>query len=65
MEEDSMITLTRNGEAVGIMMTPDRYESLLETLEILADKNILSTLKKSAGDFKKNKVFTNTQVWED
>ena len=40
-EEDSTITLTRNGEAVGVMMTPDRYEALLETIEILADKEVL------------------------
>jgi antitoxin YefM len=64
-EEDSTITLTRNGEAVGIMMTPDRYEALLETMEILADKNILASLKKSAEDFKKNKIYTSAQVWGD
>ena len=27
-EEDATITLTRNGEPVGIMMTPNRYEAL-------------------------------------
>jgi antitoxin YefM len=64
-EDDSTITLTRNGEAVGIMMTPDRYESLLETMEILADKDILASLKKSADDFKKNRVYSSAQVWGD
>ena len=33
MEEDyATVTVTRNGEPVGIMMTPDRYEALLETI---------------------------------
>ena len=33
MEEDyATITVTRNGEPVGIMMTPGRYEALLETI---------------------------------
>jgi antitoxin YefM len=64
-EDDSTITLTRNGEAVGIMMTPDRYESLLETMEILADKNLLTALKKSAEDFKKGRTYSHSQVWGD
>ena len=50
-DEDSTITLTRNGEAVGVMMTPDRYEALLETIEILADKEVLDTLRSSAQGF--------------
>jgi prevent-host-death family protein len=34
MEKDyATVTVTRNGEPVGIMMTPDRYEALLETME--------------------------------
>ena len=62
-EEDSTITLTRNGEAVGIMMTPDRYEALLETIEILADKKALASLKSSADDFKTGRIFTDKEVW--
>jgi antitoxin YefM len=62
-EEGSTITLTRNGEAVGVMMTPDRYEALLETIEILADKEVLDALKSSAKDFKAGKIYTDTEVW--
>jgi prevent-host-death family protein len=66
MEEDySTVTVTRNGEPVGVMMTPDRYESLLETIEILSDKNILRSLKASQKDFKSGKVYTHKEVWQD
>ena len=64
-EEDSTITLTRNGEPVGVMMTPDRYESLLETIEIMADKNVLAALKSSARDFKAGKTYSDKEVWND
>lgn len=64
-EGDSTITLTRNGEPVGVMMTPDRYEALLETIEILADKNILAGLKSSAKDFQTGKVFSDKEAWGD
>lgn len=62
-EEDSTITLTRNGEPVGVMMTPDRYEAILETIEILADKNVLASLRSSAKEFKTGKRYTDEEVW--
>jgi len=63
-EDDSTITLTRNGEAVGVMMTPDRYEALFETIEILADKQVMAALDASARDFTKGRVFSDDEVWE-
>ena len=66
MEEDyTTITVTRNGEPVGIMMTPDRYEALLETIDILGDNMVLQALKASHKDFKSGRVYTHGEVWED
>ena len=64
-EEYATITMTRNGEPVGVMMTPERYESPLETIEILSDKNILRALQSSQKDFKSGKVYTHKEVWQD
>ena len=64
-EEYSTITMTRNGEPVGVMMTPDRYEALLETIEILGDNKILQTLRASQKDFKSGRVDTHDEVWKD
>ena len=63
-EDNSTITLTRNGKPVGVMMTPDRYEALLETIEIIVDPKILEALKNSANNFKAGKVYTNEEVWD-
>ena len=66
MEVDySTITVTRNGEPVGIIMTPDRYEALLESIEILGDNKILQALKASHKDFKSGRVYTHDEVWKD
>jgi antitoxin YefM len=66
MEEDyATVTVTRTGEPVGIMMTPDRYEALLDTIEILGDNKILRALKASQKDFKSGRVYTHDQVWKD
>jgi len=40
-EEEATIALTRNGEPVGVMMPLSRYEALLETINILCNKEIL------------------------
>ena len=64
-EEYATITITRNGEPVGIIMTPDRYEALLETIEILGDNKTLQALKASQNDFKSGRVFTHDEVWKD
>ncbi len=64
-KEYATVTVTRNGEPVGIMMPPDRYEALLETIEILGDKKILQALKASQKDFKSGRVYTHDEVWKD
>lgn len=51
VEDGAIIGITRNGEMVGVMMTPGFYESLLETIEILSDEEILKNLEYSKNDF--------------
>jgi antitoxin YefM len=63
--EYATITLTRNGEPVGVMMTPERYESLIETIEILSDKAVMRDLKASRRDFQSGKVYDHDEVWQD
>ena len=64
-EEESTIALTRNGEAVGVMMTLSRYEALLEMIEILCDPQLLWSLRKSVKDFQAGKVVNHEAAWED
>lgn len=64
-DENSTITVTRNGEPVGIIMTPNRYDAMVETIEILADKDVMAALSKSAADFKAGRVYSDEEVWQD
>jgi antitoxin YefM len=64
-QEEETIALTKNGEAVGVLMPLSRYEALQETIEILGDKKILAALRNSQRDFKSGKVWGNNKVWED
>ena len=64
-EEEATIALTRNGVAIGIMMPLSRYEALLETIEILADKKIIRSLQRSKKDFEAGRVLTDDEIWEE
>ena len=63
--DESTITVTKNGMPVSVMMTPERYEGLLETIEILADPGIMKSLKASERDFRSGKVYTHKDAWAD
>jgi prevent-host-death family protein len=64
-QEETTIALTKNGEPVSVMMPLSRYEALLETIDILSDKQILKSLEQSKTDFNSKRVFSHDEVWED
>lgn len=47
------------------MMPLSRYEALLETIEILADKKIIRSLQRSKKDFEAGRVLTDDEIWEE
>ena len=66
MEQDyATVTITRNGKPVGIIVTPDQYEALLETIDILGDREVLQVLKNSQKDFKSGRIYSHDEVWKD
>lgn len=64
-EEDATFTVTKNGVPVGVLMTPDRFQALLETIEILADARIVKALAASEKDFRDGRVAAHKDVWEN
>jgi len=63
-EDHETVTVTKNGKAVSVMMHPEHYDALLETIEILADSETMGALKKSEMDFKDNRVYSDHDVWQ-
>ncbi len=64
-EMDETIAITKNGSPVSVLMPFDRYEGLLETIEILSDPAILKVLRKSKKDFQDGKTISHKEVWKD
>jgi hypothetical protein len=46
-------------------LPPDRYEALLETIDILGNKEILQALNSSSDNCDSGKVYTHDEVGED
>lgn len=57
------VTITRNGHPAAIIMNPDDFEALIETLEILSDAKVMASLKKSAKQIRAGKLLSDDEVW--
>ncbi len=53
--------VTRRGKPVVVMMSIEDYESLMETLEILADPKAMADLRRGEEDIRKGR----THAWKD
>lgn len=63
--EEETVALTKNGEPIGVMMSLSRYEGLMETIEILSNRKIVTALKASQKDFKSGRVVDHESAWKE
>lgn len=50
------VVITRNGKAVGLLMSMDEFESWEETVEVLSDEETMAALKRSEEDVKAGRL---------
>ena len=55
--------VTHNGYSAAVMMSVEEYESLIETLEILSDPELMAQLRKAKKEKEKGKFLTHEEVW--
>lgn len=53
--------VTRRGKPVVVMMSVEDYESLMETLDLLADPKAMASLRRGEADIRKGR----TRPWKD
>lgn len=49
-------TITRKGKPEAVLMSKEEYDALLDTLEILANKETMRSLRRAKEDIKKGRV---------
>jgi prevent-host-death family protein len=65
VEEDFTVAVTKNGVPVSVLMSAERYEALLETIEILADRNTVKALMQASKEFQAGKTLTHEAAWAE
>ena len=53
--------ITRRGKPVAVLLSSDDYDSLMETLDILADPKAMAGLRRGEADIRKGR----TRSWSD
>lgn len=64
-EEGITVAVTKNGVPVSVLMSADRYEGLMETIEILADRDVVKALARSAKEFQAGRVMPHEEAWAE
>jgi antitoxin YefM len=56
------VVITRNGRPAAVVLSPDEYEALQETLEILQDEDTLEALRESERDVRAGRLTSLDEV---
>ncbi len=62
-EEGQQVVITREGTPVAILLGTDEYNSLMATLEEMADPGALRALREAQADVKAGRVYTYEDVF--
>lgn len=62
-KEDSTIAVTKNGVPAAVILSMNRFEGLLETLEILSDAETLKSLRKAIRQARKGQWVRHEEVF--
>lgn len=58
-----VVAITKDGKAAGILMSPEHYEGLLETVEVMQDQPLLRSLRKALQQRRTGKLHTHDEVF--
>jgi len=61
---DTYYTFTVDGKPQVVLMSQDEFDSIMETMKILSDPEIMEDLKKADEDFKKGRYSSWEEVKE-
>jgi len=62
--EDDTVAITKKGVPTVVMMSMDKFEGLLETVDILSDDKTMRSLKKAIQEAKEGEWVTFDEVFK-
>lgn len=62
---DEEITITKNGRPAAVLISPEEFENLKETIEIKSNLDLMNEIKKGLATLsKKTKLYTLEELFE-
>lgn len=58
---DNYYTLTEKGRPKAVIMSAEQFDSIIETIDILSDPDVLENIKKAEDEYKNGEY----QTWEE
>lgn len=58
------VEVTRNGHRAAVILSADDYDSMVETLDILSDRDLVSQVRAAQAEAERGDLFTSDEVAE-
>jgi len=62
-EEHESFAITHRGRVEGVLLSIEEYESLIETLEILSDRELMTSIRRGLKDEKAGRLHPHKEVF--
>lgn len=64
-EQHESFAITQRGKIQGILMSIEEYESLIETLEILSDRELMESIDRGMRDERAGRLYKHKDVFQE
>jgi len=64
-EQHESFAISQRGKVEGVLLGIDEYKSLIETLEILSDRELMQSIDRGLKDEKAEKLCSHEEVFKD
>ena len=61
--EDDIVAITKNGVPAAILLSVERFEGLLETIDILSDEGAMTSLRRSLREARAGRWVRHDEVF--
>jgi len=61
--KDDIVAITKNGVPAAVLLSVERFEGLLETIDVLSDEKAMASLRRSLRQARAGRWFSHEKVF--
>ncbi len=62
-DKDDVVAITKNGVPAAVLLSVEKFEGLLETIDILSDEKVMKSLRRSLSEARAGKWVRHEKVF--